>query len=162
MQVNALVFTIPFGMMGSFSTEAWDEYQTSLAASDCSGDYSVNEDVFSVATLMLISLYCSLAAILFSLCYYFSHPGNVEDDQDGEKLRKNFLAWWRRGRYCFLLLFLCTVCSVVGTVGVANMYYAIFMNPTSQLCDSGKRRATFKLLYSLVIIAFALMMLFLA
>lgn len=89
--VNALVLTIPFGVLGSFSSSFWEDYQAQLNQYHCGDMFLENYRFFVNANINII--YAAVGALVVAVFYYIFRPDspdkpNLEQTQIFQVLEK--------------------------------------------------------------------------
>lgn len=130
--VDTLVLTIPFGLVGIYTSSYWDW----LEAMPCNIEGALmpltNEAPFTyyhrqVITQMWIIFTSSVTGIVLSMFYYLLRPPNGAGSFEG---------WWHRGKYAFFLMFLCAVIPVVTVLNNAgSMLNGWVMVSSGQFCN---------------------------
>ncbi len=121
--MNALILTIPYGIMSSADNQYWDWMEDTLKACvKTKFKYADNFVLFSDSFNAVV--YCTIADLLIAMVYYLLRP----------KSDKKFRAWWKSARYVILMLLSGTAISVISLVAVSAWLFSWYMIPTSKLC----------------------------
>ena len=101
--INALILTVPFGMICNLNNELWETVKT-VDWGDCpANSHPIRERYQTVMDCMYSCAYASMISLITAMLYYFFRPKG-----------KYFHEWWFRGRWCLLMIFVGTVASIVG------------------------------------------------
>jgi hypothetical protein len=121
--MNALILTIPYGIMASAGYDYWDWVEETLAACEVTEyTYEQNFNIFGTAFYGVV--YCTIAVLLMAMVYYLLRP----------RTDKKFRKWWKFARYVILMMLLGTIISCVGLVGITAWLFSWYMIPTSKFC----------------------------
>lgn len=116
--VNALILTIPFGILTSLTAESMDEFYGLLSQCMEAQYKSKAGTVIYISSLndldsflqlqynwmtksLLVSIYVPLISIILSVFYYFFRPSKDEGEQKDD-MNKKFSIWFVRGRFLVL------------------------------------------------------------
>jgi len=115
--VNALILTVPFGLMLDLNNELWEKL-FAVDWGDCFSD-SIDYRYRAIMDCMFACAYASMISLIIAIFYYLFRPKG-----------KYFHEWWFRGRWCLLMIFIGTGASIVGlltlfgtVVGVVDLPY---------------------------------------
>jgi hypothetical protein len=121
--MNALILTIPYGIMSSAGYDYWDWVENTLAA--CPKTiYSVPQDFRQFGNAFNSVIYSTISVLLCAMAYYLLRP----------KADKKFRKWWKFARYVILIMLLGTSTSCVSLVACSTWMFSWYMIPTSKLC----------------------------
>lgn len=116
--VNALILTVPFGIMTSLTTSSMDEFKSNVlqclveeetstkkglrlkTQSDVEG--VIKEQYSWMTKSTLVSVYLPLISLILAVLYYVVRPSKGNKDEEN----KEFSEWWKRGRLIVLKLFI--------------------------------------------------------
>ena len=73
-----MLVTVPFSMMGNFSSASWEAVGVMLKASKCRNQYSLDELVNKQGNLTMMAMYSGLLALFMALVYYLNRP-HIDD-----------------------------------------------------------------------------------
>ena len=118
--VNALVLTIPFGVIMGLNSDYWDWLQ-SLDTS-CM-NYSPEQTYDNVLNLLYACAYSSMMALIIALLYYIFRPTG-----------KYFRFWWRTAKWPVLIMFLLTITSIASMLSLFGNLSGYFALPSDPLC----------------------------
>lgn len=134
--VNALILTIPFEIMTSLTVSNMDEFEVALSQCLIEGepgdlyfktqselDYFLKLQYGWMTKSTLISIYVPLISLIIAVLYYFFRPSKLSDSKVEEN--KEFLKWWRRGRFLVLKLFLGMV---IDSITLLKRYLILIYN----------------------------------
>ena len=122
--MNALIITIPYGLMGNLSKDFWDWVQTTLDACPTTKfKYSASFESFKNAFSSVI--YSSIACLVMAMLYYLLRPKQVG----------KFRAWWKTARYVVIFLLCGTVTAVVSLIAISCWMFAWYVIPSNEYCD---------------------------
>ena len=122
--MNALIITIPYGLMGNLSNSFWDWVQITLAACPTTKfKYSVSFASFKNAFSSVI--YSCIACLVMAMFYYLLRPREVN----------KFRSWWKTARYVVIFLLGGTVCAVVSLISISAWMFAWYIIPTDEYCS---------------------------
>jgi hypothetical protein len=116
--VNALILTVPFGIMTSLTSSSMDEFKSNVLQCLVEGETSTQkglqfktqsdvevaiEEQYSWMTKStLVSIYLPLISLILAVLYYLVRPSKGNNGEEN----KQFSEWWGRGRLIVLKLFL--------------------------------------------------------
>lgn len=133
--VNALLLTIPPGIIISLNQELWDGLQQNIASCEIDGS-----QLFWYEYVYIPIYYCMFASFSSCLCgmviaiaYYILRPSSsVDQDED---VFSEFRKWWSHGKISVLFLIMSVMCSAVSLI-LTLLYYMIWIvNNQGHLCD---------------------------
>lgn len=129
--MNALILTIPYGIMASTNFEYWDWVESTLAGCPDS-EFTYDQDFSQFNNAFHTVVYSAITALLVAMVYYLLRP----------RKESKFKKWWKHARYVFIIMLGATVVSCVGLVATSAWLFSWYIIPTSKLC-------TFSAKYSL-------------
>jgi len=116
--VNALILTVPFGIMTSLSSSSMDEFKSNVLqclveeeTSTQTGmrfktqsdvERSIEEQYFWMTKSTLVSVYVPLISLILAVLYYLVRPSKGNNGEEN----KEFSEWWKRGRFIVFKLFI--------------------------------------------------------
>ena len=122
--INALVLTIPYGIILSLNNEFWDWMQTAILPCE---EMEWKYMQINLITPLYVSLTASILALIVTVLYYFLRP------------KKYFTVWWKyRGKWSVAVTLLSTLISVVAILTVFATLMGWFVTATDQLCITQK------------------------
>lgn len=74
--VNALVLTIPFGVIGSYDTSFWQGYLAQMSEYNCGDNFTDSYNGFVSAIINVV--YCSIGALVVAVFYYIFRPDSPD------------------------------------------------------------------------------------
>ncbi len=132
--VNALILTIPPGIITDYSFDTWDGMRTLIA----SCGYNDSEDVFManvynpLNTCFWGSLYCGALGLFLAIIYFFFRPTKTAD----------FRKWWRNGgMITSLIICFLTALSACFTVVTIMLILVWFASPSNHVCNLVRQAA---------------------
>jgi len=121
--VNALILTIPYGIMSSTGPDYWDYVEATLDACPATKfTFAQNYVVFSNSTNSVV--YSTICCLIMALVYYLLRP------KDNDKFR----SWWKAARYAICVMMIGTATSVVSLIAISSWMFAWYIVPTSTYC----------------------------
>ena len=142
--INGLIITIPYGLMSSVDSGFWDNIEAISA--DCP-QFGFKEMQYQFYLGLRVTLYSSTAGLIVSSFYYLLKP-------------KDLQAWWWRGRFFIIFLFLFTAVSVIALIGTSNLYMGITGFTSTTYCTSSSAKPTSALCVFLLIVLIGTIILF--
>jgi hypothetical protein len=142
--VNALLLTIPFGVLGGMSgSQYWD---ATLAAMQARSDTCLSmtgssisfEDVFFwTYQVFLGAVYSAIGGILLAIFYFFLRPKNTVV----------FQQWWVRARWVVTWIGFATASSTTACLLMCNQLVTAmwFFTPSGWICDEHKQREYYRM-----------------
>ena len=139
--LDALILTIPFGILPSLNFEYWDWLQAEF--NKCDPDlypegWGPNSWFFGWAhkidTWIAVTIFLEVGGIVLSCFYYSLRP---TDD-------KKFRVWWITGKYLFYAINACSVAGVIMLLTVLSCLLVVFNSPSDRLCDTVTDNGTVK------------------
>jgi hypothetical protein len=127
--MNALIVTIPYGIMASAGYDYWDWVEATLAACP-ETEFTYNQDFKQFSNAFNSVLYSAISVLLMAMSYYLLRP----------KATKKFRKWWKYARYVILMMLFGTVTSCVSLIAVSAWMFSWYMIPTSKLCTYSARK----------------------
>ena len=122
--INALLLTIPFGIMSLFSAEYVNDLY--LAVESCpDGESKVfNRGVYVyVINNLAACLYGSLCGLMITASYF------MLKDNNSNTIKLMTLISKIKERILLLMLFVCTTASIIGLLDCAFIIFAVYCNP---------------------------------
>lgn len=126
--INALLLTIPFGIMSLFSAEYINDLY--LAVESCPDGKSIvfNHGVYVyVLNNLAACLYGSLCGLMITASYF------MLKDNNSNTLKSMTLMSKIKERILLALLFVCTTASIIGLLDCAYIIFAVYCNPN--ICE---------------------------
>jgi predicted membrane channel-forming protein YqfA (hemolysin III family) len=121
--MNALILTVPYGIMTAANFEYWDWVESTLDACP-STKFSYHQDFRTFSSTFNAAVYSTICVLIMAMFYYLLRP------KDDTKFRH----WWKSTRYVVILMLIGTITAVVSLVAVSNWLFSWYMIPTSKLC----------------------------
>ena len=127
--VNALLLTIPFGLVGSLGNNYWDWLEATMASCPLGGNLDGNtfHDIYQAIYSQLCgTVYTSISCLLLACFYYLLRP---KEDAD-------FTRWWNRGIYVVAMILVGTLIAVIIALTLAGFLITglWYVTPTSYKC----------------------------
>ena len=127
-QVNALVLTIPFGMITDFSFEYWEQIE--VLANGCSKESGITYPyvLTQFRNDFITIIYGSTMSLILILLYYVLRPRNNE---------ALFMRWWRTGGNNILpVLCILTITVIVALLTLSSHLLKFNFVPAESFCHS--------------------------
>lgn len=123
--VDALLLTIPYGVISSYGTDYWDMVKDAYA--DCGDtDHALYNQARGYVMFDLnCSVYSTVLAMALCSFYYILRP---QDDN-------TFTKWWFRGKYVLTVCFGLTVCGVTSTLRVYMDLTSSYVVASDEWCN---------------------------
>lgn len=118
--VNALILTIPYGIVSSLNSEYWDWMQ--VAIQDCEkmewGYMQTN-----LITPLYVAVSASILSLIITVMYYFLRS------------KKHFALWWKhRGKWSVAVTMVATITSVITILTLFATLMGWYAAATNRLC----------------------------
>lgn len=122
--VDALILTIPYGIITNIPFDFWDTLDSEYALCD---DNSHNFDATftDMNNSLSTCVYSTVLAMALSCFYYLLRPSS----------EIVFKKWWTRGKYVVVACFALTVAGVTAVLRVFMNFIHYFSIPTDGLCN---------------------------
>lgn len=121
--MNALILTIPYGLMASASHDYWDWVETTLeACPDTKFTYDQAFTVFSNSFNAVV--YSTISVLVMAMAYYLLRP----------RTDVKFQKWWKNARYVLIIMLIGTITSCVSLIAISAWLFSWYIVPTSQYC----------------------------
>lgn len=122
--MNALVLTIPYGIMSSAGYDYWDWVQDTLKQCP-STKFTFDQDFNQFGRAFHAVIYSAITILLVAMAYYLLRPRTV----------MKFRRWWKAGaRYVIFIMLAGTTSSCISMVACTTWMFSWYMMPTSKLC----------------------------
>jgi hypothetical protein len=155
--VNALILTIPFGVIMGLGFDYWDAVET--VVTQCSnGSVTYPFGYSLLINTLYATAYSSMTSIAVSIFYYMLRPSDEEEDSaddkkdttytdgsrvyketntnSGEDPKRIFARWWRTGKYAVMVVFLGTVISVISMLTLFGSLPGWFSVASDNFCSN--------------------------
>lgn len=128
--VNALLLTIPYGVIGIVSQDFFDSLESNF--NSCPDEQTSDGQVFKSAKERLINsiagtLYACLCGLIMATFYYLFRPPRSFSRSDYAK---------RKDKVLLCLMFFSTASSIVCAMNVATLLISYFTVQSSDFCDA--------------------------
>lgn len=121
--MNALILTIPYGLMASADHEYWDWVKETLAACpDTDFTYARAFSTFSASFNAVV--FSTISVLVMAMVYYLLRPKNDA----------KFQKWWKHARYVVFVMLFGTIVSCVSLIAVSSWLFSWYIVPTSEYC----------------------------
>ena len=118
--VCALVLTIPFGIIGNFNFQYYNDVQEISIACP---QFNYKRVHTGFLNELVFVIYSSVSGLVFSTLYYILRPSDIK-------------LWWKRGRYFYFLLFLFTSSSVISLLCLTSYLISFYSMASDDFCTS--------------------------
>lgn len=148
--VNALILTIPFGIIGSLDNSFWDWLHENNT--DCAGNsYGDVHKLF--INFLYATAYSSMISLSLAIFYYILRPKN----------QKYFNNWWKRAKYVILVMLGTTATSIISMLVNFGTLCGWYTSRSSDLCETqrnnvGSYRGAVAVMVITIIIGICLML----
>jgi hypothetical protein len=141
--VAALLLTVPFSIIGSLTSDFWDAYEALVNACP-NALLSAHTRHAQVEGALCGVMYTSMACIMVAAGYSVLRPTDEPE----------FRAWWKRGRFVMLFMFLSVVTAVVCAFTVFNSLVptSILVGFTQDVCSGNSYNSAMGAMSALLII----------
>jgi hypothetical protein len=121
--LNALVLTIPYGMMTSADHNYWTWVETTL--NNCKvHKYSYHYNKLYFTRAFNSVLYSTIPCLVMALLYYLLRP----------KETKKFRKWWKFARYVVIMMMIGTIAGVVSLIAISQWIFSWYAIPDDDYC----------------------------
>lgn len=118
--VNALILTIPFGVIMGLGKDYWDWLESSIQ--DCTV-YDSQQTYRNILNNLYGAAYAPMICLLMSLLYYFLRPSG-----------KYFKDWWQRGKWTVLFMIFLTFAAISCMLSVFSNIAGYYALPSDGFC----------------------------
>jgi len=126
--VNALILTIPFGVIMSLGSDYWDWVAINIVKCD----YQSYRYAYTIAMRCLYGgAYSSMTCIILSVLYYILRPDNDYFDE-----------WYTRGKWPILAIASGTITSIVCMLTLFGLLGGWYTSSTDDFCNTLENNKT--------------------
>jgi hypothetical protein len=130
--MDALILTIPYGLMSSADMSYWDNVEEVLnnCYATVGSKFRMQDDFLLFKNSCNAVIFSSMASLLMAVVYYLLRPKGAA-----------FQVWWKRARYVIIMILIGTISAVVSLVAVSLWLFAWYIIPTSRFCNYSSQQA---------------------
>ena len=162
--INALILIIPFILLIAGGPPQWDSLKVNISNCTYWPDSSSLSTLtpgfvastyyenyyWTTSTAILLCIYCPLFCLIQTIWYFLTRPEENLLSQQHEHLvpaitaeaikNKNFRAWWQRGRFSFMIMFVISGVGMCALLYLADMYFVLWFSASSDWCAKAVTR----------------------